>query len=77
MPVDVASSRRDGSKSVVKLVRQAIRIWRSLGSGAVFANSSYNSVFIAGLIALEGVITLFEAIDDYPGEVDPNDGTEA
>lgn len=77
MPVDVANSRRDGSKSVLKFIRQAIRVWRSLGSLPVFGNPATNATFVGALIVLEGVIAVFEAIDDNPFEIDPNDGSEA
>lgn len=59
---------RTGTPTVIKLVRRICRIVNTLGVADLTAKTSTG--YAAAVTALVAACTAFEALDDYPAEID-------
>lgn len=63
------ASQRNGGSSILDLARRICRMYGKFGIGG-FLELTGDETFAAAVQALAAACNAFEALDDYPGQID-------
>lgn len=66
----------DGSSTIIRSARQICRMVGRFGTAGIANATSNTPAYAAAVIALVAACQVWEAIDDYPGEIDQTSGGE-
>jgi len=62
---------RSGVPSIIRLSRRICKLYK--GRALALLPTITSEAFVAAIVALVAACEAFEALDDYPFEIDPND----
>jgi hypothetical protein len=66
----------DGSSTIIASTRRICRMVGKYGTGGIISATSGHPAFAAAVVALVAACQVWEALDDFPGEVDQTPGGE-
>lgn len=66
----------DGSSTIIQSTRRICRMVGKYGIGGITAATNSTPAFAAAVVALVAACQVWEALDDYPGEIDQTAGGE-
>lgn len=66
----------NGSSTIILSARRICRMVGKYGTGGIAAATSNTPAYLAAVVALVAACQVWEALDDYPGQIDQTPGGE-